>query len=62
MEKMIARSVQSWESVALQYDRCAVWCGNVQTALPASQMQEMDVTAEITAIVKKEKINEQESN
>lgn len=51
-----------WESVALQYDRCAVWCGNVQTALPASQMQEMDVTAEITAIVKKEKINEQESN
>jgi hypothetical protein len=34
----------------------------VQTALPASQMQEMDVTAEITAIVKKEKINEQESN
>ena len=30
--------------------------------LPASQMQEMDVTAEITAIVKKEKINEQESN
>ncbi len=51
-----------WESVALQYDRRAVWCGNVQTALPASQMQEMDVTAEITAIVKKEKINEQESN
>ena len=44
-----------WESVALQYDRCAVWCGNVQTALPASQMQEMDVTAEITAIVRRKR-------
>ena len=39
----------------LQYDRCAVWCGNVQTALPASQMQEMDVTAEITAIVRRKR-------
>ena len=42
-------------SIALQYDRCAVWCGNVQTALPASQMQEMDVTAEITAIVRRKR-------
>ena len=38
-----------------EYDRCAVWCGNVQTALPASQMQEMDVTAEITAIVRRKR-------
>ena len=46
---------REWESVALQYDRCAVWGGNVQTALPASQMQEMDVTAEITAIVRRKR-------
>ena len=44
-----------WESVALQYDRCAVWCGNVQTALPASQMQEMDVNGGNYSIVRRKR-------